>query len=236
MGDQTYGLLLASPALAFLLSVAIYPILRIAWMSFFTQNLGTELEPQFAGFLNYVRVASDGHFFRTLGTTALFTFCAVTVELLLGMVFALLLNERFRGRSLARASALVPWALPTAVLALAWVWVFNDQFGVLNDILIRLGIIEERIAWLGTGPTALFSVIVADVWKTTPFMMIILLAGLQAIPRELYEAAAIDGAGSWRSFTLVTLPLLVPSILLALLFRTLHSFGIFDLIYVMTGG
>lgn len=229
-------MLLVSPAAAFVLCMAIYPIARVLWLSLFAQNLGTALQPKFIGLENYVRLANDGHFLQTLRTTLFFTFLSVSLELLLGLGFALLLNTRFRGHGLARAAVLIPWALPTAVLALAWSWIFNDQFGVLNDLLRRAGLLARPIAWLGSGSTALFAVVFADVWKTAPFIMIILLAGLQNIPSDLYEAATIDGARGWKTFTLVTLPLLMPSIMLALLFRSIQSFGIFDLIFVMTGG
>ncbi len=236
LSDQSFGLMLLSPAFAFLLVIAVYPIFRVLWLSLLTQNLGTGLQPRFSGFDNYVRAFSDGHFHQTLANTCLFAFAAVSVELVLGLFFALLLRRSFRGRTAARTIALLPWALPTAVLALAWVWIFNDQFGVLNDLLLRLHLLEKPVAWLGRGDTAMFAVIFADVWKTTPFMMIILLAGLQNIDRGLYEAGRIDGANAWQQFFFITLPLLVPSIMLATLFRFLQSFGIFDLIYVMTGG
>lgn len=236
MSDQTFGMAMLMPAMVFVGCIAVYPILRILWLSLFTQNLTTGLEPEFAGLMNYVRVAHDGHLFHTLWVTCVFTFFAVGIELVLGLGFALLMHGSFRGRGLARTATLIPWALPTAVLALAWTWIFNDQFGVFNDLLLRIRVLREPVTWLGNGGTAMFAVIFADVWKTTPFMMIILLAGLQNIPDDLYEAASIDGARSWKSFTLITLPLLVPSLMLALLFRTLQSFGIFDLIYVMTGG
>lgn len=234
--DQAFGALLISPAAAFVFCIAIYPIVRVLWLSFFAQNLGTSLVPKFVGGDNYLRLANDGHFFATVHTTLFFTFVSVAIELVLGLGFALLLNHEFRGRAIARAAMLVPWALPTAVLAWAWCWIFNDQFGVMNDLLHRAGILDRPIAWLGKGSTALFAVIFADVWKTAPFMMIILLAGLQNIPAELHEAAAIDGAGVWRRCRFVTLPLLMPSIMVALLFRAIQSFGIFDLIFVMTGG
>ncbi|MGE5609977.1 MAG: carbohydrate ABC transporter permease [Bacillota bacterium] len=236
LSDQAFGLLLLWPAFAFVLCLAIYPIVRVLWLSFYSQNLGTGLRPEFIGIGNYIRILSDGRFYQSVWTTVLLTVIAVSIELVLGLGFALLLNRRFAGRSLARAATLIPWALPTAVLALAWAWIFNDQFGVFNDLLMRARLIAHPIAWLGSGGTALFAIILADVWKTTPFMMIILLAGLQNIPGDLYEAAQIDGAGAWRSFRMVTLPLLMPSIMLAVLFRTIQSFGIFDLIYVMTGG
>lgn len=234
--DQIFGALLISPAGAFVFCIAIYPIVRVLWLSFFAQNLGTSLAPKFIGIDNYIRLANDSHFFGTVRTTLFFTIVSVAIELFLGLAFALLLNHEFRGRAIARAAALLPWALPTAVLAWAWTWIFNDQFGVMNDLLHRFGILARPIAWLGSGPTALFAVIFADVWKTAPFVAIILLAGLQNIPGELYEAAAMDGASAWKRFRFVTLPLLMPSIMVALLFRAIQSFGIFDLIFVMTGG
>jgi trehalose/maltose transport system permease protein len=216
--------------------IAVYPIGRVLWLSFFAQDLGTELQPKFIGFANYIRLANDSHFLQTASTTLFFTFVSVGFELLLGLAFALLLSRDFRGRGLARTAVLIPWALPTAVLAWAWSWIFNDQFGVLNDLLHRVRLLVHPVAWLASAPTALCAVIFADVWKTTPFIMIILLAGLQNIPADLYEAAAIDGARAWKRFRLITLPLLMPSIILALLFRSIQSFGIFDLIFVMTGG
>lgn len=234
--DQSFGMILLSPAFVFLLCIAVYPIFRILWLSFFTQNLGTGLQQEFTGLDNYVRAFADGHFRQTIGNTCIFAFVTVALEFWLGLVFALLLHRKFRGRTAARTLMLVPWALPTAVLALAWVWIFNDQFGVFNDLLLRLGPLKNPVAWLGDGGTAMFAVIFADVWKTTPFMMIILLAGLQNIDSGLYEAADIDGASPLQQFRNITLPLLVPSIMLAVIFRFLQSFGIFDLIYVMTGG
>jgi multiple sugar transport system permease protein len=236
MSDQAFAAMLLTPAFLFVACLAVSPIVRVVWLSFYTQNLGTELQPRFSGISNYVRLVNDGHYLAALQVTAVFTAIAVSVELLLGLGMALLLNETFRGRSLARAAALVPWALPTAVLALAWKWVFNDQYGVFNDLLLRLHLIDHSIAWLGRPGTAMFSLILADVWKTSPFMTIILLAGLQNIPHQLYEAGQIDGAGPLRGFRMITLPLLVPSIALAVLFRTIQSFGIFDLPFVMTGG
>src|ERR671932_811835 len=154
----------------------------------------------------------------------------------LGMAIELILIPAYKGRALVRTVALLPWALPTALLGLAWTWIFNDQFGVWNDILMRLGIIQAGVNWLGDPMTAMMAVIAADVWKTTPFISILLLAGLQSIPEDLYEAHAIDGATPWQSFTKITLPLLMPQILIVLLFRFAGAFGVFDLIQVMTGG
>jgi multiple sugar transport system permease protein len=171
-----------------------------------------------------------------MGNTTLFTVVSVFLELLLGLAIALVLNQSFRGRGIVRTIAIIPWALPTAVMGLAWAWIFNDQFGVVNDILQRLGLIDTGINWLGEPSLAMVALIIADVWKTTPFISIILLAGLQSISQDLYEAHAMDGANYWQSFYQITLPLLLPQILIALLFRFAQAFGIFDLVQVMTGG
>jgi multiple sugar transport system permease protein len=234
--DQITGWVLVLPALLLLILVFAYPIGRALWLSLFTRNLGTKLQPIFAGLDNYVRMVGDGRFWQSYWTTTVFTVTSVCLELLLGLGIALVLNRSFRGRNLVRTIAILPWALPTALIGLAWTWIFNDQFGVVNDILIRLGVIKTGINWLGDPTLAMVSVIFADVWKTTPFISILLLAGLQSISADLYEAHAIDGATSWQSFRQITLPLLLPQILIALLFRFAQAFGIFDLITVMTGG
>lgn len=234
--EQRTGWILLLPALLLLLFIFAYPIARAFWLSLFTQNLGTKLQPVFSGLDNYVRMAGDGRFWQSLWTTAIFTTVSVALELLLGMGIALVLNQQFLGRSLVRTSAIIPWALPTALIGLAWAWIFNDQFGVVNDILLRLGLIRSGINWLGHPTLAMIAVICADVWKTTPFISILLLAGLQSISPDLYEAHTIDGATPWQSFRQITLPLLLPQILIALLFRFAQAFGIFDLIAVMTGG
>jgi multiple sugar transport system permease protein len=234
--ERRTGWLLLLPAIGLLLIVYAYPIGRSFWLSLFTQNLGTELQPVFAGFDNYRRMAVDGRFWQSIGNTTLFTITSVLLELLLGLGTALLLNQSFRGRGLVRTTALLPWALPTALIATTWTWIFNDQFGVWNDILLRLGLIDTGVNWLGDPNWAMWTVIAADVWKTTPFIAILLLAGLQSIPQDLYEAHALDGASTWQSFYRITLPLLLPQILIASLFRFAQAFGIFDLIQVMTGG
>jgi multiple sugar transport system permease protein len=234
--DQRTGWWLIAPALLLLLLVYAYPIGRSFWLSLFTQNLGTGLQPLFSGLSNYQRMAGDGRFWESIGNTAVFTLLSVLLELVLGLAIALVLNQSFRGRGVVRTIALLPWALPTALIATTWTWIFNDQFGVWNDILLRLGLIKTGVNWLGDPNWALWTVIAADVWKTTPFIAILLLAGLQAIPQDLYEAHALDGASPWQSFYWITLPLLLPQILIASLFRFAQAFGIFDLIQVMTGG
>ncbi|HAG81155.1 MAG TPA: sugar ABC transporter permease [Cyanobacteria bacterium UBA12227] len=234
--EQRTAWILLVPALVLLLLVFAYPIVRAFWLSLFTKNLGTELQPVFSGLENYGRMVGDGRFWQSFGVTVMFTSASVLLELVLGMGIALVLNQKFLGRGLVRTSAIIPWALPTALIGLAWAWIFNDQFGVVNDILLRLGLIETGINWLGNPTLALIAVILADVWKTTPFISILLLAGLQSISPDLYEAHSIDGATPWQNFTRITLPLLMPQILIAVLFRFAQAFGIFDLIAVMTGG
>ncbi|MEO1429039.1 MAG: sugar ABC transporter permease [Cyanobacteria bacterium J06633_8] len=234
--EQKTALILLTPAMLLLLLVFGYPIARAFWLSLFTENLGTQLQPVFSGLDNYVRMAGDGRFWQSFLVTTIFTTASVISELILGLIIALVLNQQFFGRGLVRTTAILPWALPTALIGLAWAWIFNDQYGVANDILLRLGFIENGITWLGDPTLAMVAVIFADVWKTTPFISILLLAGLQSISSDLYEAHSIDGATPWQSFRQITLPLLIPQILIAVLFRFAQAFGIFDLISVMTGG
>lgn len=229
------GWLLTLLAILILLMVFAYPIGRAFWLSLFSQNLGTELQAEFTGFDNYARLVGDGRFWQSMWHTTVFTVSSIALELVLGMAIALVLNQAFFGRGLVRTAALIPWALPTAVMGLAWAWIFNDQFGVANDILRLLPVVDP-ITWLGEPIPAMIALIAADVWKTTPFFAIILLAGLQSISKDLYEAHAIDGASPVQSFVQITLPLLTPQILIALLFRFAQAFGIFDLVLVMTGG
>jgi multiple sugar transport system permease protein len=234
--ERKIGWLLIIPALLILALVFIYPIARAFWLSFFAENLGTQLQPVFAGLANYQRIIGDGRFWRSLSNTAIFTVISVTLELLLGIGIALVLNNSFRGRGIVRTIAIIPWALPTAIMGLAWAWIFNNEYGVANDLLQRLGLIDMGINWLGSPGLAMVALIIADIWKTTPFISLIILARLQSIPRDLYEAHSIDGANLWQSFSQITLPLILPQIFIALLFRFAQAFGIFDLIQVMTGG
>ena len=233
--NQT-GWLIMLPALLLLIFVFIYPIASAFLLSLFTKNLGTQLEPVFSGLSNYFRMSRDGRFLQAIWNTSVFTTISVTLELILGMILALILNQTFFGRSAVRVISMIPWALPTAIMGLAWAWIFNDQYGVVNDILQRLGVIHTGINWLGNPTLAMLVLIIADVWKTTPFLGIILLSGLQSIPQDLYEAHSIDGAKPWQSFCQITLPLIIPQVLIAVLFRFAQAFGVFDLVQVMTGG
>lgn len=210
----------AAPALALMALANVVPIGQCLWWS-----------------QGFHKLLSDGRLREALSNTAVFTGASVTLELVLGLAMALVLMRPFQGRSFVRAAVLIPWALPTAVMAMGWRWIFNADYGVFGDLLHKLRLVSDpHIPWLASPSTAMAACIVADVWKTTPFMAILLMSGLATIPGELYEAAALDGAGAVRRFTLITLPLLVPTMALAVLFRAIHAFGIFDLIWVLTGG
>jgi multiple sugar transport system permease protein len=190
----------------------------------------------FVGVGNYVEAAQDPRFWSALGHTALFAVVSVGLELVAGTVLALAMNRAFRGRGLVRASVLIPWAIPTVVAALLWRFMFDGEGGIVNAVLVRLGVLAQPLVWFIHPVTAWVPIILADVWKTTPFVALLLLAGLQNIDPSLYEAARIDGASAWRQFRHVTLPLLQPAILVALIFRTLDAFRVFDLVYALTGG
>ena len=190
----------------------------------------------FVGIGNYVEAASDPRFWSALGHTALFAVVSVGLELVAGTVLALAMNRAFRGRGLVRASVLIPWAIPTVVAALLWRFMCDGEGGIVNTVLVRLGVLAQPLVWFIHPVTAWVPIILADVWKTTPFVALLLLAGLQNIDPSLYEAARIDGASAWRQFRHVTLLLLQPAILVALIFRTLDAFRVFDLVYALTGG
>jgi multiple sugar transport system permease protein len=222
-----FGLL--GPAVAYVASVAVMPVVFTLWLSLRKQMPIFGIS-QFVGLQNYLFLMRDARFWGAVGHTGYFVLVAVTLELTLGLAIALLLQQKFPGRGLARALVLIPWAVPSVVAARFWEWTLNADFGVLNFLL------RTRINWLGDPFWAMHAAILADVWKTTPFMVLLLLAGLQVIPEHLYRAARIDGANSWQAFRHITLPLLKPIILLALLFRTMDAARVFDLIYVLTGG
>ena len=217
------------PALILLSLVTVYPVFYVFYLSLQRRLLIFDIA-RFVGFDNYLFLLSDGRFWNALKNTAYFTAVSVSLELLLGLSIAVLLNRQFRMKGLARAAILIPWAVPTVVSARMWEWIYNTDFGILNYL------IGAKINWLGSPFWALNAAVFMDVWKTTPFAAILLMAGLQVIPQELYQAARVDGAGSWEIFRRITLPLLKPVILVILIFRTLDAFRVFDAIYVLTGG
>jgi multiple sugar transport system permease protein len=229
------GVLPLLPAAVLLAVVVVLPMLRVAELGLFRVNLdGTTAG--FAGLSHVARLWRDERWWAALRNTTIFTVLSVAAETVLGLLFALALHRRFRGRGLVRAAVLLPWALPTAVMALAWAWIFNDSFGVANDLLRRTGLLESPIAWLGEPATAMAALVVADVWKTTPFVALIVLAGLEGLPQELIDAARIDGLSAGARLWHVVLPLVSPSLGIAVAFRALQAWGAFDIVYVMTGG
>jgi multiple sugar transport system permease protein len=218
-----------APAVILLGLVTVYPLLSVLYLSLQRRLLIFGIA-DFRGLDNYRFLLTDDRFWNALGNTVYFTAVSVTLELLLGLAVALLLNRSFRFKGMVTAVVLVPWAVPTVVSARMWEWIYNSEFGILNYIL------GMKINWLGSPFWAMHAAILMEVWKTTPFVVILLLAGLKVIPRELYQAGRIDGAGTWQLFRRITLPLLLPVVLVALIFRTLDAFRIFDSLYVLTGG
>ena len=217
------------PALTLLSLITIYPIIYVLYLSLHRRLLIFNIS-KFVGIENYLFLLNDNRFWNALKNTVYFTVVSVSLELLIGLFVAVLLNRAFMLKGLMRAVILIPWAIPTVVSAKMWEWIYNTDFGILNYIF---GI---KINWLGSPFWAMNAAIFMDVWKTTPFVVILLIAGLQVIPHELYQAARIDGAGGWTIFRRITLPLLKPVILVVLIFRTFDAFRVFDAVYVLTGG
>lgn len=236
--QERLGWLLVIPSVVVVLAVAIYPLFETIRLSFTNARLASARETRTVGFENYQRMFEDDLFWQALRNTMVFTVSAVTLETILGMIVALTINSQFRGRGFVRTSMLVPWAIPTVVSSVLWSWMLHDRFGVINSIFIRLGLMSENrnFPWIENTGTALAAIVAIDVWKTTPFMALLLLAGLQIIPGDVYEAAYVDGASKWQQFWQITLPLVRPALLVALIFRTMDSFRVFDVIYVLKAG
>lgn len=231
------GYVLVIPAVLLILIVAIVPLVQGFWYSLQHYHLDDPTATHFVGLANFQYLfTQDPFFWPDIQVTVVFTAVTVALETALGLVFALVLHKAFPGRGVMRAAMLVPWAIPTVISARMWAWMWNDQLGIINGILQRLHIISKPVVWLAEPSTALPAIIITDVWKTAPFMALLLLAGLQTIPEDLYEAARIDGATGVGAFLHVTLPLLRPALLVALIFRTLAAFQVFDVIYTMTQG
>jgi ABC-type sugar transport system permease subunit len=234
--DRRFGYTLVAPLLIVLLLITAYPLGYNIWNSL--HHVDYLLPPLggWAGLSNYARLFSDNQFVPALVHTLLFTVVSVVLETVIGLGIALALNKPFRGRALVRAAVFIPWAVPTVVSAELWRTMFDPQQGFVNFVLTKLHLPLATATWLDNTWTAWGAILIADAWRNTPFIAIVLLAGLQVIPADIYEAARIDGANAWQTFRRLTLPLLKPALMVALLFRTLQSFLIFDVVYVMTGG
>jgi multiple sugar transport system permease protein len=229
--------LLLSPTFVVLLLVIMYPLFSAVHQSLFSAESGLDADgfvvegESFVGFGNYLQIfagAESGRFYNALWNTTFFTFVTVGLETVIGVAFAVAMNRAFRGRAFLRAAILIPWAIPTAVSGLLWRWIFQSN-GIANELL------DTQILWTAEGFAAQAAVIIAEVWKTAPFIGLLVLAGMQLIPEEVYEAAKLDGANAWKQFLSITLPLVRPALLVAVLFRLLDSLRMFDLPFVLIG-
>lgn len=237
------------PMLIMLLLVAAWPLFRSISFSFTDATADTLFngQSQWVGFDNYLerRVRSNGEvrwrgvlvdadWWNAVWNTIRFSVVSVSLEAFFGLLVALVLNMEFKGRGLVRAAILIPWAIPTVVSARMWGWMLNDQFGVINYMMMGVGLIDKPIAWTASSDTAMLAVLIVDVWKTTPFMALLILAGLQMVPRDMYEAAKLDGIHPVKVFFRVTLPMIKPALMVAVIFRALDALRIFDLVYLLT--
>lgn len=227
--------LFLAPVLIVLAVVAGWPLVETIAYGFTDASLINPQAARFVGLDNYAYLVLDPYWWTSVWNTVLFAAISVFLEAVLGLIIALALNAHFRGRGALRAAILIPWAIPTVVSAQMWNWMFNDVFGVINHVLLALHLIARPVAWTASPDTALLSIILVDVWKTTPFMTLLLLAGLQMLPQECFESARVDGVHPLKVFFRVTLPLLKPALTVAVIFRLLDALRVFDLIYVMSG-
>ncbi|MEA2530924.1 MAG: trehalose/maltose transport system permease protein, partial [Thermomicrobiales bacterium] len=243
---------LVAPSVLVVAVVALYPLFQTFRLSFTNQKLASNDPWRYVGFAQYEFLLRNDGFQRAFRNTVVFTISSVAIETVLGVVVALIINSQFKGRGLLRTAMLVPWAIPTVVSARLWEYMYHGEYGVLNDLLVNklpqlidwipfvggtLASIfpSDGIAFTARPNTAMAAIVAVDVWKTTPFMALLILAGLQIIPGDIYEASTVDGASKWQQFWQMTLPMLRPALLVALIFRTLDAFRVFDVIYVMRG-
>lgn len=236
--DARYGLLgalLIAPTVLVFCTVIVYPLVSAVYLGLFSIYTPT-MEGEWVGLDNYRRLLASGEFWRSLANNLIWTAGTLTLQIVFGLLVALMLHRNLAFRALARSLVLFPYFLSTVVAVLVWRWLFNDLYGVLNHLLLWAGIVDLPVDWLGSMPNAMISLIFVGAWKYFPFVVIAVLARLQAIPDELYEAASIDGAGAWARFTDVTLPQLRDVLAVVVLLRTIWDFKEFDLIYLLTGG
>src|SRR3954447_2789305 len=236
LSERALGMVMLAPMLLVLLLVIGYPLVDSFWLSLHRANLASPEQGQpFVGLGNYLYAFRQPDFWYAIQRTLYFTVISVGLELALGLLFAVLLNERFRGNLGARLAMILPWALLTVANGVLWAWILNPTYGIFNATLMNMGVLQTPKSWLSDTFWTMNMIILADAWKTVPNMTLLLLAGLQTIPSELYEAAEIDGASRWQKFARITFPLLRPVILVAIALRTIGAFRVFDIIYVLTG-
>lgn len=227
--------LLVAPTLVAVALIAGWPLVHTMWLSVTDAALGQPADASFVGIENYAFLLQDPEWWQAIRNTLVLTGLAVSLEAVLGVAIALVLAAQFPGRALLRAAVLVPWAIPTVVSAKMWGWMLHDLYGVINELLLAAGLIAAPIAWTADPDLALFVIVAVDVWKTTPFVALLVLAALEMIPRPLYEAARVDGAGPVAMFRHITLPLILPALAVAVVFRVLDTLRVFDIVYVLTG-
>ena len=215
--------------------VAAWPLSRTVLFSLTNANLSNLESWQFIGIANYHYLVTDPLWWRAVANTLIFTVASVGLETALGLIIALTLDAHLPGRGLLRAAVLIPWAIPTVVSAKMWGWMLHDLYGVVNALLLTIGLINQPLAWLANPQLSMAAVIAVDVWKATPFMALLILAALQVLPQEIYEAARIDGVNPLKIFFRITLPLIRPALVVAIVFRSLDALRVFDVIYVLTG-
>ncbi len=225
-----------APAALVILLVVVVPLARAAWMSVFNISLVRPGDEPFVGLGNYIEQLTSGDFWGATGRALWFTVVSTALELGLGLGLALLMDQPLRFRWVLRTIIILPWALPTIVNALMWRWIDNAEYGALNALLTQLGLLDQYRVWLSNSDIAMWMVVLADVWKTTPFVAILLLGALQSVDRELVEVARVDGASSFQAFRHILAPLITPVILIVLVLRTMEAFKVFDIIWIMTGG
>ena len=224
------------PALLIVAFVLIFPVMQTIILSFGRNSTSIFTGYEFNGLANYEQLLNTSRFITSLTNTVIFTAVTVPAELVIGIGLALILNRSFKGKGIVRMAVLFPWALPTALNALMWRWMFNTEFGLFNYALTDIGLLSERVNWLGSIPMAMYAMMLVSIWKTSSFVALLLLAGLQAIPDDLYEAGRVDGTNRWTEFRHLTLPLLRPAIMVALLLRTMDAMRAFELPFNLTDG
>ena len=233
---QITGLFFIAPTILVISTILVYPILQSIILSFADSSLDGSQPLEFAGFKHYEALIQTERFWNSLKVTLIFTAISIPLELIFGIGLALLMNEHFKGKGFARLAVLFPWALPTALNTLMWRWMYNTDYGLFNSIALESGLVDRPINWLGDEILAMLSMVIVAVWKTSSFMALIILAGLQSIPRDLYEAGRMDGMSRWQEFREITLPLLKGPILVALIVRSMDALRTFELPFNLTDG
>lgn len=234
--DRQLAVVLMLPAAVLIFSLVIYPVGRLVWLSLQDFRLTAPHLREFVGLDNYTGMFTDSGFLSSMRVTAIYGIGSIVLPAIMGLIMALIVNGAFKGRWIARVAVILPWAMPHSLSALTWAWILNTQRGVANDILLRTGIISDLVNWLGDPTLAMGALIFATTWKTGSFVALILLAGLQSIPDEFYDSAAVDGAGPFQRLMRITLPMLRPHFMIALIFRTIVAIQLFDFPYALTQG